>query len=89
MTSFHNKWSKPSSTGITDRINDTIKSKGPLKKRVELAIQRLQKQISILDHMVLKLKERDEKIFQRIVIATQQHDTQGSKVLSNELAEIR
>lgn len=89
MTSFQNKWSKPPTPGITERINDTIKPKGPLKPRVEMAIQRLRKQISKLDNMLSKLRERDEKIFQRIVIATQQHDSQTSKVLSNELAEIR
>ena len=89
MTSFHNKWSKPPSPGISERLNDTFKPKGPLKPRVEMAIKRLRGQVSKLDNMLSKLKERDEKIFQRIVIATQQHDTQTSKVLSNELAEIR
>lgn len=54
-----------------------------------MAIQRLQKQISKLDGMLNKLKERDAKLFERIVAATQQHDTAASKVLSNELAEIR
>ena len=89
MTNFQNKWSKPPSAGFGERINDAIKPKGPLKPRVEMAIKRLQKQIAKMDGMLSKLKERDEKIFQRIVIATQQHDTQTSKVLSNELAEIR
>ncbi len=89
MTGFQNKWSKPPTPGLTERINDTFKPKGPLKPRVQTAIKRLQGQISKLDNMLTKLKERDEKIFQRIVIATQQHDTQTSKVLSNELAEIR
>jgi len=89
VTKFQNKWSKPPSTGITERINGAIKSKGPLKPRIQTAIQRLQKQIGKLDSMLSKLKERDEKIFQRIVIATQQHDTQSTKVLSNELVEIR
>ncbi len=89
MTSFQNKWSRPPSSGITEKITETIKPKGPLKPRVETAIQRLQKQISKLDNMLSKLKERDEKIFQRVVVATQQHDPQTSKVLSNELAEIR
>lgn len=89
MTGFQNKWSKPPTPGLTERINDTLKPKGPLKPRVQTAIKRLQGQISKLDNMLTKLKERDEKIFQRIVIATQQHDTQTSKVLSNELAEIR
>ena len=89
MTGFQNKWSKPPTPGLTERINDTLKPKGSLKPRVEMAIKRLQTQISKLDNMLSKLRERDEKIFQRVVIATQQHDTQTSKVLSNELAEIR
>ena len=89
MPGFQNKWSKPPSQGITERINETIKPKGPLKPRVQMAIQRLQKQIAKLDGMLSKLKERDAKLFERIVTATQQHDTQTTKVLSNELAEIR
>ena len=89
MTGFQNKWSKPPTSGLTERINDALKPKGSLKPRVEMAIKRLKAQISKLDNMLSKLKERDEKIFQRVVIATQQHDTQTSKVLSNELAEIR
>ena len=89
MTGFQNKWSKPPTPGLTERINDALKPKGSLKPRVEMAIKKLQTQISKLDNMLSKLRERDEKIFQRVVIATQQHDTQTSKVLSNELAEIR
>ena len=89
MSGFQKKWSKPPTPGITERINDVIKAKGPLKPRIQMAIQRLQKQIAKLDNMLSKLKERDEKIFQRIVIATQQHETQTTKVLSNELVEIR
>jgi len=89
VTGFQNKWSKPPTPGLTERVNDALKPKGSLKPRVEMAIKRLQVQISKLDNMLSKLRERDEKIFQRVVIATQQHDTQTSKVLSNELAEIR
>ncbi len=89
MPKFQDKWVKQPSPRITERINDLIKAKGPLKPRIQMAVQRLQKQIAKLDSMLSKLQERDQKIFQRIVIATQQHDTQTSKVLSNELTEIR
>lgn len=89
MANFQNKWAKPVTPGITDRINEAVKPKGALKPRVEMAVRRLQGQISKLDNMLTKLKQRDEKIFSRIVIATQQHDTHSSKVLSNELAEVR
>lgn len=89
MPSLQNKWSKPSSPGLSQRINDAIKPKGSLKPRVEMAVKRLQAQVSKLDNMLTKLKQRDEQIFQRIVTATQQHDAHTGKVLSNELAEIR
>lgn len=89
MTNFQKNWSKPPSPGITERINEAIKPKGALKPRVEMAVKRLQAQISKLDSMLTKLKQRDEQIFQKIVTATQQHDTHASKVLSNELVEVR
>ena len=89
MPSFQKKWSKPPSPGLGQRINDAIKPKGALKPRVEMAVKRLQVQISKMDGMLSKLKQRDEQIFKRIVTATQQHDTHTSKLLSNELAEVR
>jgi division protein CdvB (Snf7/Vps24/ESCRT-III family) len=89
MSRFQNTWSKPASPGFSERINDAIKPKGALKPRVQQAITRLQKQISNLDSMLNKLRDRDAKLFERVVAATQQHDTHTSKVLSNELAEVR
>ena len=89
MSRFQNTWSKPASPGFSERINDAIKPKGALKPRVQQAITRLQKQISNLDAMLNKLRDRDAKLFERVVAATQQHDTHTSKVLSNELAEVR
>ena len=89
MTQLQDKWTKQPQPGITEKFNDIIKPKGALKPRVQTAIKKLKLQISKLDSMLTKLNERDAKIFQRIVEATQQHDTQKSKVLSNELAEIR
>jgi len=89
LTQLQDKWTKQPQPGITEKFNDIIKPKGALKPRVQTAIKKLKLQISKLDSMLTKLNERDAKIFQRIVEATQQHDTQKSKVLSNELAEIR
>ena len=89
MTQLQDKWIKQSQPGISEKIGDVIKPKGALKPRIQTATKKLSLQISKLDSMLTKLNERDAKIFQRIVEATQQHDTQKSKVLSNELAEIR
>ncbi len=84
-----NKWSKQSQPGITEKISDTIKPKGALKPRVQEGIKKLRLQITKLDTMLSSLQERDAKLFQRIVNATQKHDTQTTKVLGNELAEVR
>ena len=89
MTQLKDKWAKQPQPSISDKFNDIIKPKGPLKPRVQTAIKKLSLQISKLDNMLTKLQERDGKLFQRIVEATQKHDTQTSKVLSNELAEVR
>ena len=89
MPNFQKKWSSSPSPGLGEKITDAIKPKGALKPRVEMAVKRLQAQISKLDNMLTKLKQRDEKLFQRIVTTTQQHDTHTTKVLSGELVEVR
>ena len=89
MSNLQNKWSKQPQPTITEKINDTIKPKGALKPRVENGIKKLRLQIKKLDSMLTNLQDRDAKLFQRIVEATQNHDTQTSKVLGNELAEVR
>ena len=89
MPNLANNWSKQPQPSIAEKINDTIKPKGPLKPRVQDGIKKLQIQIKKLETMLNSLQERDGKLFQRIVEATQKHDTQTSKVLGNELAEVR
>ena len=89
MASFQDKWSAPQKQRFMDKLGDTFKPKGSLKPRVEMAVKRLQAQIGKLDAMCQKLQERDQKIFQKIVAAQQAHDTYSSKVLSNELVEVR
>ncbi len=74
---------------MTEKINEALKPKSPLKPKIQTGIKRLQMQITKLDAMLSKLNERDSKIFQRIVEATQSHDAATSRVLSRELAEVR
>jgi len=89
MPNLSKSWSKPPQSSVSERINDTIKPKGALKPRVQNGIKKIQIQIKKLDTMLTNLQERDAKLFQRIVEATQKHDTQTTKVLGNELAEVR
>lgn len=89
MTSFDKKWSRPERPGMSEKLRDSVKHQDPLKPQIQVAVNKLQTQIGKLDSMITKLSERDTRLFQRIVTAMHNHDTQTSKVLSNELAEVR
>ncbi len=89
MTSFDKTWARQESQSVTGKLREAVKPQGALKPRIQTAVNKLQVQISKMDSMLTKLQERDQQIFQRVVTAMQQHDTNTSKVLSNELAEIR
>ena len=89
MTSFQKSWAQKEVKSMTERIRDTVKPQGALKPRIQTAVSKLQVQTSKMDIMLTKLRERDQQLFDRIVTATQSHDTQTSRVLSSELAEVR
>ncbi|CAI9830839.1 MAG: hypothetical protein MPI95_03730 [Nitrosopumilus sp.] len=89
MAKLGDQWTRQPQPGIAERFNDTVRPKGPLKPRVQDGIKKMQAQIRRLDTMIGGLQERDAKLFQRLVEATQKHDTQASRVLGNELAEVR
>ena len=89
MTSFQKSWAQKEVKSMTERIRDTVKPQGALKPRIQTAVNKLQGQTSKMDVMLTKLHERDQQLFDRIVTATQNHDTSTSRVLSSELAEVR
>jgi len=89
MTAFGKTWARQETQSVTGKLREAVKPQGALKPRIQTAVNKLQVQISKMDSMLAKLHERDQQIFKRIVTAMQQHDTGTSKVLSNELAEIR
>ncbi|MEO9320007.1 MAG: hypothetical protein ABI361_04980 [Nitrososphaera sp.] len=90
MTGFDKNWTNAQNYGSTsERLKEQIRPQGPLKPRIETAINKLQLQTSKLDTMVTKLNERDASLFRRVVDSMQRHDTDSAKVLSNELAEVR
>jgi division protein CdvB (Snf7/Vps24/ESCRT-III family) len=89
MPGFDKTWAQQETQSVTGKIRDAVKPQGALKPRIQVAVNKLQVQISKMDSMLSKLHERDSQLFQRVVTAMQQHDTGASRVLSNELAEIR
>ncbi len=89
MPNFDKTWARQETQSVTSKLRDAVQPQGALKPRIQTAVNKLQVQISKMDSMLGKLHERDAQLFKRIVNAMQQHDTSTSKVLSNELAEIR
>ena len=89
MPNFDSTWARQETQSVAGKLRDAVKPQGALKPRIQTAVNKLQVQISKMDSMLNKLHERDAQLFQRVVTAMQQHDTSTSRVLSNELAEIR
>lgn len=89
MNAFDKNWNNQNRTSAGDKLKEALAAQGPLKPRLETASNKLQLQISKLDTIVTKLNERDASLFRRVVDAVQRHDTDTTKVLSNELAEVR
>jgi len=89
MTSFEKTCAQREVKSMTEKIRDTVKPQGALKPRIQTAVNKLQVQTSKMDVMLTKLHQRDQQLFDRIVTATQSHDTPTSRVLSSELAEVR
>ena len=89
MTSFEKTWAQREVKSMTEKIRDTVKPQGALKPRIQTAVNKLQVQTSKMDVMLTNLHQRDQQLFDRIVTATQSHDTPTSRVLSSELAEVR
>ena len=89
MTGFDRNWNNQSRSGASEKLKESLRPQGPLKPRIETAVNKLQLQTSKLDTMITKLNERDASLFRRVVDSMQRHDTDSAKVLSNELAEVR
>lgn len=89
MTSFTNQWNKEAKKDPTERIKESLKSQKPLKPTMESAKNRLGIQTQKLDTLLEKLKSKDRALFNQIVTHLQNHDSQQSKMLSNELSQVR
>ena len=89
MASFGHTWNRPTSNGFSGKISGMFKQEAPLKPRVEHAIKDLNRPISKLDNTSNQLNQKDARLFQRIIEAQKNKDMHTSKILANELAQIR
>ena len=89
MTTFSNQWNKEAKKDPTERIRESLRSQKPLKPTMQTAKNRLGIQTQKLDALLEKLKSKDRTLFNQIVTHLQNHDSQQSKMLSNELSQVR
>jgi len=89
MTSFSNQWNKEAKKDPTEKIRESLRTQKPLKPTMETAKNRLGIQTQKLDTLLEKLKSKDRTLFDQIVTHLQNHDSQQSKMLSNELSQVR
>ena len=87
--SFKDKWNKTQPENMAVKILESIKSQPALKPRIEEAQKKLELQISKLEGISVKIVQKDQLIFKRIVHSIQNHELQYAKLLSNELSQIR
>ena len=89
MAGFLKKWSARETPRFGKRVKEAVRPSGPLRPRIELASRYIQMQISKLDSMAIRLKERDSTLFNKVVSNIQKHDMQHASIYANELAEVR
>src|SRR5215467_11042317 len=89
MAGFDKNWINQNHSGASEKLKESLRSQGPLRPRIDTAINKLQLQTSKLDALITKMNERDASLFRKVVDSMQRHDPDSAKVHSNELAEVR
>ncbi len=87
---FSKKWEQKRSNGnFTDTVRQTFNPPAPLKPRLDLAVKKLDMQITKLDQTNERFTQKDRMLFTKLVDAYQQHDQAHANIYATELAEIR
>lgn len=88
---FAEKWGKDDKEHVRfgTKVRRVVRSSGQLRPRLDLVINRLEKQIQGLDQTGNRLSERDRSLFAKVVESYSKHDQQHANALANELTEIR
>ena len=89
MSEFEKRWESKQDESISEKIKGSVKPDKPLKKKLEEAIRLIQIQITKLDNTAAKLKEKDQRYFEKIVNYLQKHDNERANIYATELAEVR
>ena len=89
MTTFSTNWVKEHKKDTQERIKESIRTKRPLKPRIDYTKNKIQMQDQKLGTILEKLKGREKSLFNQIISHVQRHDISQGKMLSNELAQTK
>ena len=88
IMNFANRWNIQKDS-FSQKVIDKVKPDTPLKPKIDEAQKRLQLQITKLDSIGTKLKEKDEFIFKKVIEAVRVQNKPYSHAYATELHEIR
>jgi division protein CdvB (Snf7/Vps24/ESCRT-III family) len=71
------------------KLKSMIKPGMPLKSKIELAIRRIEAQMSYLESSLNRFADRDKYLFSKVVDAYSTNQISRANVFANELAELR
>ena len=81
---FKQKWEVP-----PKGVKKVLGRKEPLKPQINRVLTRVEAQNERINAFINKYDYRDKEIFEKIVQAQQRHDIAHSKILADELSEVR
>jgi hypothetical protein len=87
MARFFKNWINDRNRGVKERVKETLSI--PSKPRIEIGNSIIELQISKLDNKIAHTRDREVRIFDRIVADIQSHNDISAKMLSKELANLR
>ncbi|MCQ8892296.1 MAG: Snf7 family protein [Candidatus Methanosuratincola sp.] len=87
--SISDKWQRQEKESAAEKVKEQILPQPPMSERLNLAKRKLQEQIQHLDRVSQRLSAKDKDLYERMVKAYGEHDTQRAQLIANELAELR
>ncbi len=87
---FAKKWeTRREGDTFVDQLRGTVQPQQPLKPRLDMAVRKLELQVSRLDQASERFSQKDKSLFAKIVDSYAKHDSAHANIYANELAEIR
>ena len=82
-------WNKTDGESISQKVIGKVKPEEPIKNKINFAQKKLQFQISKLEGINEKLREKHDTIFEKIVNAQRNNKPSYAQAYASELTQVR